>query len=92
MIKQIIDKPHCVIVLDDNFKKLEYDCPICKFALRHYGDVISIKSFGCCEECQAAFYWPNIEKWKNGWRPKNEDVLNVFNNYNCLEGDSQNDK
>ena len=92
MIKDFIDKPHCVIVLDDEFNRVEYNCPVCGLALRHYDDVISIKSFECCEECQTNFYWPNMKEWKNGWRPKKEDVLNILNNYNCLDGDNQNDE
>ena len=90
--KNFIEKPECVIILDDDFSKVDFDCPVCDLALRHYDDVISVKWVGCCEDCQISFYWPNKKEWENGWRPKKEDLRNVLNNYKCLNGDSQDDK
>ncbi len=77
MNEKIIEKNDCTIVLSDDFIKVPYDCPVCESALRHFDDVVSIKSFGCCVDCQNEFYWPNIDKWKEGWRPKKKDAKNL---------------
>jgi hypothetical protein len=92
MNNRVIEKNDCVIILDESFAKVPYDCPVCECALRHFDDVVSFKSFDCCVDCQNEFYWPNLAKWKKGWRPKKEDVRKFLNNYNCLKGENQNAK
>ena len=92
MNEKIIEKNDYVILLSSDFKKVPYDCPVCECALRHFDDVVSVKSFSCCTDCQNEFYWANIDKWKTGWRPKKEDVQKLLNNYNCLKGENQNAK
>ena len=64
------------IVTDERYRKLPFDCPVCHYALRDTADIISLKKFECCAECQDLYYWPNLEKWKKGWRP----ILNKTQN------------
>ncbi len=78
---RIIEKKDFDIVIDSDFKKMKFDCPVCKLILRDLEDVESTESFGMCVDCQDYFYWPNLEKWKNGWRPKKEEIHKKLNNY-----------
>ena len=50
------------------------DCPVCNYALRDKNDFLEIKRFGCCTDCTWKFMYPNIEKWKLGWRPSKEEA------------------
>lgn len=90
MNETVIEKSFCVVVASGDFKKIDYDCPICNLVLRNYDDVLGVKSVGCCEECKTNFYWSNIKKWNEGWRPKKEDVLKLMNNYSYQNGVNEN--
>jgi len=81
MSDNIIEKDGFTIVITEGFKKAKFDCPICKLVLRGLEDVESVEAYGSCKDCTELFYWPNIEKWKDGWRPKKEDVYKKLNNY-----------
>ena len=76
-----IQKKHFDIVIEDGFKKLNFDCPVCKLVLRGLEDVESVQAYGVCTDSQDLFYWPNLEKWNEGWRPKKEEVYAKLNNY-----------
>ena len=54
-----------------DYKPETKDCPICKQAFTHVGDVINYRKHGCCEICDIKYRYPNKEKWENGWRPDN---------------------
>jgi hypothetical protein len=81
MDNKVIRKKGFDIVIEEGFEKLKFDCPLCKLALRGLEDVESVQNHGVCTDCQDLFYWPNLEKWKNGWRPKKEEVYSKLNNY-----------
>lgn len=49
-------------------------CPVCEFVLRDLDDVISVKTHSACRVCTDSFKFPNLEKWKNGWRPTVEEA------------------
>ena len=78
---EIIEKKQLDIVIDEDFKKMKFDCPVCNLVLRNLEDVESIESFGACVYCQDFFYWTYLEKWKKGWRPKKQEVHEKLNNY-----------
>ena len=59
-----------IIVVPDNYKPEPLDCPICNLAFRHKPDVLNYRKWGCCENCDLKYRYPNREKWNNGWRPK----------------------
>ena len=52
-----------------NSKTVPLDCPSCKKMLNNVDDIQSAKDHDVCEECYLLYYYKNIEKWKNGWRP-----------------------
>ena len=68
-MSKIKDSNDFTIVIDAEYKKIPFDCPVCKSALRDASDIVSYKKFGCCRDCEDLHYWPNLEKWKEGWRP-----------------------
>ena len=78
---KVTETRELIIVIDDGYQRRDFDCPICQWAIRGLEDVESINSYGCCYDCQDFFYWPNLERWKNGWRPKKEEVRKQLNNY-----------
>ncbi len=86
-MNKIVETDDCIIVTDESFKTVPFDCPVCNLALRHYGDVISVKTYGCCDDCQLVYYWPNKEEWSQGWRPKKEELTKVANNYKSPHGE-----
>lgn len=51
-------------------------CPVCKFSMRLVEDVSSFEEFKCCSMCSTIWARKYEEKWKTGWRPPEEDVLN----------------
>ena len=52
---------------------LSLSCQICDKPICTIEDVESLKDKGACEHCILQYYYPNKEKWKNGWRPKIKD-------------------
>jgi len=81
MDNRVIQKEKFDIIIESGFQKLKFDCPVCKLVLGGLEDVESVQNYGACMDCQELFYWPNIEKWKTGWRPKKEEVYAKLNNY-----------
>lgn len=77
----IIEKKDFNIVIDEGFQATKFDCPVCKLVLRDLEDVEALETCGACFDCQDYFYWSNLDKWKNGWRPKKEEVHKKLNNY-----------
>ena len=81
MSDKFIEKSDMVIVITEGFEKSVFDCPTCKLVLRGLEDIQAMQKHGACHDCVEFFYWPNIERWKNGWRPKKEDVHKRLDNY-----------
>jgi hypothetical protein len=86
MSDKIIEKDDMVIVITEGFEKSRFDCPTCRLVLRGLEDIQALQTYGACRDCVEFFYWPNIEKWKNGWRPKKEDVHKRLDNYYKVKG------
>ena len=51
-------------------------CPLCDFIMKSVYDDESYKKFECCDSCASAWAYPNLDKWKSGWRPAPEVVNN----------------
>lgn len=51
-------------------------CPHCEDILRTSYDDESYDKFGCCDSCASRWVYPNIDRWKSGWRPPREEVTN----------------
>lgn len=54
------------------------DCPVCKKMLITVEDIQAYKRVEACESCELDHYYPNKEKWDNGWRPNlsSKDIIN----------------
>lgn len=44
-------------------------CSVCKNIIGSIQDFDTIKEFDCCESCYTLYYYPNKNKWNDGWRP-----------------------
>jgi len=64
-----------VIKEKGDLKKSQLFCPICDVVMTTVYDDDAYKKFECCDACSNFFVYPNLEKWKNGWRPSKEDVM-----------------
>lgn len=53
-------------------------CPVCSYMMRTYDDEKSYRNFGCCESCETHWARPNLQKWKEGWRPEQKQVDEKF--------------
>jgi len=53
-------------------------CPLCESIMRSTMDEDSYKKFTCCDSCATTWAYPNREKWKEGWRPTSEEVVNKY--------------
>ena len=51
-------------------------CPVCENILHTVYDDEAYKKFQCCDECSNKWVYPNLEAWKDGWRPDRDVVLN----------------
>ena len=60
-----------IVIIPENYVPESKDCPVCKKAFTHVGDIINFRKYGCCEVCDIKYRYPNREKWENGWRPDN---------------------
>jgi len=60
-------------------KKQPANCPVCKLAFRHKEDLIEYNNYGCCTDCSLHFYYPNKEKWAQGWRPSRKQIKKAIN-------------
>tara|TARA_R110001592_G_scaffold188358_6_gene433586 strand:+ start:11609 stop:11875 length:267 start_codon:yes stop_codon:yes gene_type:complete len=81
----IVEEKNILIVIEDGFKKVTFDCPVCKMAFRGLEDMTSFEYCGSCKDCQDYFYWPNKSNWDQGWRPKKEVVHDKLNNYYMIK-------
>ena len=48
---------------------LRLDCSVWKRLISSVEDVETCKSSNTCSSCYDLYYYPNKEKWENGWRP-----------------------
>lgn len=50
-------------------------CPICSLLMKTSDDSLAFRRFQCCDSCAARWAESRSDEWKEGWRPKEEDVL-----------------
>lgn len=53
-------------------------CPVCDYIMVGELDRDSYKEFECCDSCATFWAYPNKTKWKEGWRPSSEEVMNKY--------------
>ena len=67
------------VIKSSNAKKVvPLECPVCKYLMRNIDDEKSYHQFECCESCETYWARPNLQKWKEGWRPTLEQVEQKF--------------
>lgn len=68
----IIIKPENYIVESDVF------CSVCGSTMRGSLDDDALLKFGCCDSCATFWAYPNKDRWKEGWRPTSDEVVNKY--------------
>ena len=54
-------------------KESNRSCPICKTYSFKSNDDVYMTKFDCCEKCYIQWVEGREDRWKEGWRPKNEN-------------------
>ena len=67
------------VIRDENYEKIPLICPVCDYMMSQ-GDIFEYKKHGCCEHCSLFLAQPNLEKWKDGWRPSKKEINRVIKN------------
>jgi hypothetical protein len=49
-------------------------CPVCDYLMRSSNDEKSYRTYQCCESCETLWARPNLNFWREGWRPSKEKV------------------
>lgn len=52
-----------------------FECSVCGYTLRDDRDLKSFLEKDACTDCVDIYYYPNVEKWKAGWRPNRNEVI-----------------
>ena len=60
-------------------KSVPFCCPVCLVLMRDKSDVATYLEFECCSDCTVEVAYPNREKWKNGWRPPEKELIKIRN-------------
>ena len=50
-------------------------CEVCDFAFFSIDDEKSYSEFKCCSMCADEWAYAYKEKWKNGWRPTEDQMI-----------------
>lgn len=77
MSKKIIDKCEYKIICNQEFDEeniIPTFCKICESTIRTEDDSKSASKFKACFNCSVDFIYPNIELWKDGWRPSRDEI------------------
>lgn len=49
-------------------------CPVCEIIMRTSYDDEAYDKFECCDECSSRWVYPDIDRWKSGWRPTLDEI------------------
>ena len=44
-------------------------CPVCDCIFSSFYDDEAWRKFECCDSCANRWVYPDLERWKTGWRP-----------------------
>ena len=53
-------------------------CTVCNFLLRDSDDMNAYKTWDVCHVCYLKFIEARKEEWRAGWRPKEEDIEELY--------------
>jgi len=70
------NKKYIVIKKDD--KTSGIFCHVCDFLLKTSDDAQAFSEWNTCHDCYLRFIESRKTEWKDGWRPKQEDVDKLY--------------
>jgi hypothetical protein len=68
---------HVVIIpesRENSSNNMSLFCDVCHIRFARKEDEKSYQMFECCSSCADTWAYSNSEKWKNGWRPSQEQI------------------
>lgn len=71
--RMIIDKGSYSVIWPVDCEIIDIFCPVCEFAVRTKDDEHAMRTLQCCELCARRWAYPNLERWKSGWRPSDDE-------------------
>jgi hypothetical protein len=71
--RRLVEKDGYDVVYSE-FPAVPLCCPVCETVLRSKADEDEHKRNGCCHLCAVRWAYPNLPKWKDGWRPTREEI------------------
>jgi hypothetical protein len=74
--RRIVQRNGYVVIFSEDSECIPLCCPVCQVVLRTRFDEEEYRKLQCCTECSKNWAYPNIQKWKNGWRPDQEMIKN----------------
>jgi len=79
-----MDKNRTFTVLErGNWSNSQMFCPVCEFVMESYSDYDHYEEYKCCKECFLKFVEPRKKKWKDGWRPKKDEIDRYKDDTRC---------
>lgn len=80
--RKIIHKSgYSIIVPESNKKdeeKMPLFCEVCEIVFSKQDDEKTFKLFKCCSSCADEWAYSNKDKWKNGWRPGDDQIKKLI--------------
>lgn len=68
-----------LIIKPENYSiQRDLFCSLCESIMCGPLDEDALLKFGCCDSCATFWAYPNKDKWKEGWRPTSEEVVNKY--------------
>lgn len=58
----------------DSEENIPLNCSICSSLTLSSDDVLTFDLFGCCSWCADQWAYKNADRWREGWRPQQEEI------------------
>lgn len=72
--RRIVNRESYVVIFSDDISVIPLCCPVCDLALRTRSDEDEFSRLGCCHDCATLWAYPNVKRWKEGWRPSVNEI------------------
>jgi hypothetical protein len=67
------------VVIDKTDKKINgIFCHTCQFLIKSADDLITFKNWQTCHDCYLRFIEGRQQEWKDGWRPDDEKIKQIY--------------
>ena len=67
-----------IVINSCNNKSSGIFCHVCDFLLKTADDAQTFEEWQTCHDCYLRFIESRKKEWKDGWRPKQDDVDKLY--------------